>query len=92
LFADILKKSALFLIFLIVLTVVEEIIVGLLHGRSVMEAIGEIGGGTLQQALATSVLMLLILIPYFTCRLVAVRLGEGALWKLLTERAPAVSP
>jgi len=92
LFADILKKSALFLIFLGALTVVEEIIVGLLHGRSVMEAIVEIGGGTLQQAVATSILMLLILIPYFTFRVVAVRLGEGVLWKLLTERAPAVSP
>jgi len=92
LFADILKKSALFLIFLGALTVVEEIIVGLFHGRSVMDAIGEIGGGTLQQAFATSILMLLILIPYFTFRVVAVRLGEGVLWKLLTERAPAVSP
>lgn len=92
LFADILKKAALFLIFLGALTVVEEIIAGLLHGRTVMEAIGEIGGGTLQQALATSILMLLILIPYFTFRVVAVRLGEGVLWKLLTERASAASP
>jgi hypothetical protein len=92
LFADIFKKSALFLIFLGALTVVEEIIVGLLHGRSVIDAISEIGGGTLQQALATSILMLLILIPYFTFRVVAVRLGESVLWKLLTERAPAVSP
>lgn len=92
LFADILKKSALFLIFLGALTVAEEFIVGLLHGRFVVDAVGDIGGGTLQQALATSMLMLLILIPYFTFRVVAVRLGEGVLWKLLTERAPAVSP
>jgi len=92
LFADILKKSILFLIFLIALTVVEEIIVGFLHGKSAGEAIGEIGGGTLQQALATSMLMLLILIPYFTFRVVAVRLGEGVLWKLLTERPSTASP
>jgi hypothetical protein len=92
LFADILKKSVLFLIFLIALTVIEEIVVGFIHGRTVMGVIGEIGGGTLQQALAASVLMLLILIPYFTFRVVAVRLGEGVLWKLLTERASAASP
>jgi uncharacterized protein DUF4339 len=89
---DILKKSVLFLIFLVALTVVEEIIVGFIHGRSVAQAIGEIGGGTLQQALATSILMLLILIPYFTFRLVSERLGEGALWKLLTQRTSVVAP
>jgi hypothetical protein len=92
LFADILKKSVLFLIFLVALAVVEEIIVGFIHGRTVGEAIGEIGGGTLQQALATSILMLLILIPYFTFRLVGERLGGGVLWKLLTERTSVASP
>jgi GYF domain 2 len=89
LFVDILKKSVLFLAFLIVLTVVEEIIVGYFHGRTIMEALSELGGGTLQQALASSLLMLIILIPYFTFRVVAVRLGEGVLWKLLTERTSA---
>ncbi len=41
-------------------------------------------GGTLPQAFAVSILMLLILIPYFTFRGVADRLGGGVLWKLLT--------
>ncbi|MCP4620600.1 MAG: DUF4339 domain-containing protein [Bradyrhizobium sp.] len=92
LLADILKKSVLFLLFLGALTVVEEIIVGYFHGRTIVEAVSEIGGGTLQQAVATSILMLLILIPYFAFRVVAVRLGEGVLWKLLTERPSAASP
>ncbi len=91
LLADILKKSVIFLIFLGALTVVEEIIVGLLHGRTAKEAVGAIGGGTLQQALATSILMLLILIPYFAFRVISVRLGEGVLWRLLTERASPAS-
>jgi len=92
LLADILKKSVLFFLFLSTLSVAEEMVVGYLHGRPIGEAIGEYGGGTLQQALATSVLSLLILIPYFTYRVLAVRLGEGVLWKLLTERASAASP
>jgi len=92
LFVDILKKSVLFLVFLIALTVVEETIVGYFHGRTIIEALGELGGGTLQQAFAVSLLMLIILIPYFTFRLVADRLGEGVLWRLLTERASAASP
>jgi hypothetical protein len=91
LLTDILKKSVLFLLCLGALTVVEEIIIGYFHGRTIVQAIGEIGGGTLQQAIATSILMLLILIPYFTFRVVAVRLGEGVLWQLLTER-PTASP
>jgi GYF domain 2 len=92
LLADILKKSVLFLVFLMALAVVEEIIVGYFHGRTITEALGEIGGGTLQQAFAISILMLIILIPYFTFRVVAVRLGEGVLWKLLTERTSAAAP
>jgi hypothetical protein len=35
--------------------------------------------------------LLLILIPYFTFRIVSVRLGNGVLWKLLTERSAATS-
>ena len=84
--ADILKKSVLFVVVLIALTVVEEIIVGYFHGRTSQEVLGEMAGGTLPQAFAVSILMLLILIPYFTFRGVADQLGEGALWKLLTER------
>lgn len=89
LLADILKKSVLFLLGLGALTVAEEIIIGYFHGRTIMEALGEIGGGTLQQAIATSMLMLLILIPYFTFRVVAARLGEGYLWTLLAGRSSA---
>ena len=86
LLADIFKKSVLFVVVLIALTVVEEIIVGYFHGRTSQEVLSELAGGTLPQAFAVSILMLLILIPYFTFRGVADRLGEGALWKLLTER------
>ena len=92
LITDILKKSIVFLIFLSFLAVLEEIIVGLFHGREVREVVREIGGGTVREALATGVLLLLILIPYFTFRVVSLRLGEGVLWKLLTERGPITSP
>jgi GYF domain 2 len=91
LFVDILKKSVLFLLFLVALTVTEEMIVGFFHGRTLTEILDEFAGGTLQQAFAVSMLMLLILIPYFTFRLLAERLGEGVLWRLLTERSRAAS-
>jgi hypothetical protein len=60
-------------------------IVGYFHGRTIQEVLNELAGGTLPQAFALSILMLLILVPYFTFRAVAERLGDGALWKLLTE-------
>jgi hypothetical protein len=85
LLADILKTSFLFVIFLIALSVVEELIVGLFHGRASREVLSDMAGGTLTEAFAIGVLMLLILVPYFAFRGLAFRLGDGALWKLLTE-------
>ena len=87
LLVDILKNSLLFVVFLIALTVVEEMIVGYFHGRTSQEVLSEMAGGTLPQAFAVSILMLLTLIPYFAFRGVADHLGEGVLWKLLTERS-----
>ena len=65
---DILKKSALFAVFLIVLTLIEELIVGALHGKGAHEIMGEIAGGSLPQAVAVGLLLFLIMIPYFTYR------------------------
>ncbi len=84
--ANILKKSLLFTLLLFVLTVVEELIVGHFHGRASRQVLSEIAGGTLQQAFAVAILLFLILIPYFAFQEIAARLGEGKLWKLLTER------
>ncbi|MDR3530591.1 MAG: hypothetical protein P4L90_08585 [Rhodopila sp.] len=82
----ILHKSLLFLPLLIVLSVVEEATVALLHGHSAREAVAALAGGTLPEAFATSLLMLLILLPYFAFREISFSLGEGKLLKLLTDR------
>jgi hypothetical protein len=86
LLAGILKTSFLFVVFLIALSVIEEMIVGYFHGKAGREVLSEMAGGTLTEAFAVGLLMLLILIPYFAFRSVAFRLGDGALWKLFTER------
>jgi hypothetical protein len=94
LLADILKTSVLFVMFLAALSIIEELVVGFLHGKSGGEVLSEMAGGTLTEAFAVCVLMLLILIPYFAFRGVAFRLGVGTLWRLLlTERSsPASRP
>lgn len=87
--ANILKKSVLFALLLIVMTVIEEMIVGYFHGRPIREVLHELAGGTLPSAFATAELLLLILIPYFGFREIGASLGDGGLARLLTERRSA---
>ena len=48
-----LHRSLVFLLLLAVLTFIEEIVVGAIHGRTVLDSISGIAGGTLQQMIAT---------------------------------------
>ncbi len=85
---DVLKKAVLFTLFLIPLTAIEEVIAGYLHGKDAEQAVSSMAGGTLAQAAATVILMVLIFIPYFAYREIASKLGEAALSKLLFSRTP----
>ena len=71
-----LHKSFVFLLLLIALNLLEEIIVGAIHHRDVVDSVAEVGGGTLDQAIATSVVMLLVLIPFFAFRALGEIVGE----------------
>jgi hypothetical protein len=79
------ERSFVFLALLIVLTVLEELIVGYLHHRAFADSIAEIGGGTLHQAIATSIILLLILIPFFAFRSLAEVVGARVLFRLFFE-------
>jgi hypothetical protein len=76
-------KSLLFLLLLLVLSVIEELVTGFVHGRPVSAVLAELGGSMLWQTLAMSLIMLLILIPYIAFGEVSAALGEGRLWQLL---------
>jgi GYF domain 2 len=89
LLVEILKRSLLFLILLVTLNTIEEITLGFFHGRATCEVLSEMAGGSLREAIAVCVLMLLILIPYISFRRLAARLGDGVLWKHFTERGSA---
>ena len=80
-----LHKSIAFLALLFVLNVLEEVIVGYLHHRPIAASLAEIGGGTLHQLIATSIIMLLILIPFFAFRSLGEVVGEGILLRLFFE-------
>jgi hypothetical protein len=80
-----LHRSFVFLALLVVLTMLEELTVGYLRHRALADSIAEIGGGTLHQAIATSVIMLLILIPFFAFRSLAEVIGGRVLFRLYFE-------
>jgi hypothetical protein len=84
-----LHKSLTFLALLIVLNVLEEVIVGLIHHRTVAESLAEIGGGTLDQLIATSIIVLLILIPFFAFRALGEVIGERNLVRIFFAPRPA---
>jgi hypothetical protein len=80
-----LRKSFAFLALLLVLNVLEEVIVGYIHERHVVDSIAAVGGGTIQQLIAVSIVMLLILIPFFAFRSLGEVVGERTLLRLFFE-------
>jgi hypothetical protein len=81
----IVNKSLLFLAVLFVLSVIEEAIVAVIHGRSIVSSFADVGGSTLLQILASCLVMLLILIPYLTFKELDQVLGEGRLRQILFD-------
>lgn len=67
-----LYQSVLTLILLLILTTIEEIVVGLFHRRALVDSLAHVVGPTLLQGAASCLIMLLILVPYFAF----INLGE----------------
>ncbi len=77
-------KSLLFLVVLIGLSIVEEIIVSLVHHRPLTEGLAE--RGTPMQMVASSIVMLLILVPYVAFEELDQAMGGGKLRRMFFER------
>jgi len=85
-----LYKSFAFLILLLALNALEEIAAGFIHHRSVADALAEFGGGTLDQLIATSIVGLLILIPFFAFRTLGEVVGERNLARVFFQARHSV--
>jgi hypothetical protein len=59
---------------------------GHLRGESVGDTLAGLGGGTLLQVIATSVIVLLVLIPWFAFRALGEVIGDETLVRLYFER------
>ena len=80
-----LHRSVVFVALLLVLNIIEELIVGYIHHRATADSIAEIGGGTVHQFIATLIVMLLILVPFFAFRSLAEVVGGRTLLRLFFE-------
>ena len=80
-----LYRSFTFLVILVFLTAIEEVILGHLRGESLADSLADLAGGTAWQVIATSVIMLLILIPWFAFRALGEVIGDGTLVRLFFE-------
>jgi hypothetical protein len=77
-----LLKSALFSIVLACCKILEEAAVGFYHGKSFSESIADLGGGTLKGILTLTVLLFVLLIPFFGFGELQRVLGAGKLAQL----------
>jgi hypothetical protein len=84
-----LHKTFAFLALLIVLTLIEEAVVGLFHGRSIAASLGELAGPRFLETMAGIIVVMLVLFPYFAFRVLDEALGEGRLMRMFfVSRTP----
>jgi hypothetical protein len=84
-----LHKAFAFLVLLIIMTIIEEAVVGLFHRQSIAASLGELVGPRLEQTITGILIMLLVLIPFFAFRILDEALGKGRLARMFfVEREP----
>jgi hypothetical protein len=82
----VLLKSALFAVLLVCFEIVEEVTVGVIHGKSVLLSIPKLGGGGLAGMCLVAVMAFVALIPFFLYAEVQQVIGRGKLHSLILEK------
>jgi hypothetical protein len=81
-------KALAYLILLMVLSAAEEMIMGMVHGKSIAAIFAELGGDKLPEILATCLVILLILIPYLAIAELGAAVGGNKLREILFMDRP----
>jgi FtsH-binding integral membrane protein len=82
-------KSLMFMLLLVVFTLIEEIVLGLIHGHTVADTVNDLTARSWLELLAPSVVMLLVLIPMISFEEIDQDLGKGKLRRMLFGRSNA---
>lgn len=62
---SVLFKSATFAVLVVCFDIVEEVIVGLIHGKSIAASVPKLGGGGLEGIFLFGIMAFVVLIPFF---------------------------
>src|SRR5246127_520010 len=84
-------KAALFTILLACCKILEDAAVGQFHGKSFQESISDLGGGTWKGILTLTLLLFVILIPFFGIGELQRVLGAGKLTQLFFCQRPSLT-
>ena len=82
-------KSAVFTLWVVLFSIVEAALRGLLHGTGLSGGLDELMSKGLQELLAGCLVVFVAFIPFFAFRELERVLGEGNLRKLFTRRRPS---
>jgi hypothetical protein len=85
-----LRRAFGLLVLLIIMTIIEEAVVGLSHHRSIAASLGELFGPRLEETLAGYLIMLLVLLPYCAFRVLGEALGEARLTRMFFVEREAI--
>jgi hypothetical protein len=84
--ATVILKSAIFAIILICFNIVEDVLVGLFHGKTLGESVPELAGGGLEGQLIVGVTIFVALIPFFAFAELRRVIGQEAFDDLFFRR------
>jgi hypothetical protein len=82
----ILFKSAVFAVLLVCCDILEEVLIGLFHHKTITESIPALGGGGVEGTLLVGLMVFIVLIPFFSFMEVARVLGEDDLFSIIIKR------
>jgi hypothetical protein len=78
------------LVFLISFHILEEVLVGVIRGKTIAQSFPAIGGGSLQGILSVGTIVFVALIPFFAFREIGRVIGQHELRSLLLSRGTRV--
>src|ERR1700730_5776318 len=76
-------KSAVFAVILLCFHMIEETLLGVLHGKPLFQSVPDIGGGTVQGIVMVGIIMFVVLTPFFAFRELGRAIGTEQLRSLL---------
>jgi hypothetical protein len=85
---SVLFKSVIFAVFVIFCDVIEEVVVGLIHGTSIGSSIPRMGGGGVLGIVLVGVMVSIVLIPFFLFNELQGLIGKQKLHSLILQKRP----